>query len=134
VYARGVCGIGPIFGDRAEHEMFVGLLGWTARRHAWECHAFCLMSTHYHVVFRARRLDLSQGCNRLNWHYASYFNRRHDRFGHVFAERFASRVIESEEYLYDACAYVLLNPVKAGLCARIDEWPWSWSRYGPDAV
>ena len=55
-------------------------------------------------------------------------NRRHGRFGHVFAERFQARVIESEEYLYDACAYVAQNPVAAGLCDAPEDWPWSYRR------
>jgi putative transposase len=134
IYARGVCGIGPIFHDDEDHETFIGLLSWTARRHAWECHAFCVLGTHYHVVLAARRKNLSRGCERLNWHYATYFNRKYGRFGHLFAERFSSRVIEDETYLFDVCAYVLLNPVKAGLCARTNEWPWSWSRHGLDAI
>jgi putative transposase len=134
IFARGVCGIRPIFGEDEERSTFVDLLWQTTRRHAWRCHAFCVLSTHYHVVVEARRTDLSSGCDWLNGTYATYFNRRHDRFGHLFAERFSSRVIEAEEYLYDACAYVLLNPVRAGLCARTEDWPWSWSRYGLPAT
>jgi putative transposase len=130
VYARGVSGIGPIFVDDDDHETFIGLLWRTARAHAWKCHAFCVLSTHYHLVLEARRDRLSAGCERLNWGYAMRFNRKHDRFGHLFAERFSSRSIESETYLYDACAYVLLNPVQAGLCENTEDWPWSWSRYG----
>ena len=61
---------------------------------------------------------LSAGLHWLNGRYAREFNKRHGRFGHVFAERYQARVIESEEYLYDACAYVAQNPVAAGLCER----------------
>jgi REP element-mobilizing transposase RayT len=130
VFARGVCGIGPIFADDEDHDRFVALLWNTARRHAWTCHAFCLLSTHYHLVLEARRAQLSAGCEELHWRYAIQFNRKHGRFGHLFSERFTSRAIASETYLYDACSYVLLNPVKAGLCERTEDWPWSWSRYG----
>ena len=52
----------------------------------------------------------------------------------MFSERFDARVIDSDEYLHDACAYVLHNPVKAGMCDRIDEWPWSYSRIGLEAI
>jgi putative transposase len=130
VFARGVCGIGPIFCDTEDYETFVKLVWTAARRHAWDCHAFCVMGTHYHLVLEARRANLSRGCELLNGLYATYFNRKHERFGHLFSERFTSRLIESEDYLYDACVYVLLNPVKAGLCGRIEDWRWSWSRYG----
>jgi putative transposase len=59
-----------------------------------------------------------------------HFNERYGLFGHLFADRFSARTIESEEYLYDACAYVVLNPVRAGLCDRAEDWAWSFSRYG----
>jgi REP element-mobilizing transposase RayT len=88
-----------------------------------------VLSTHYHLVVESTRADLSAGLHRLNWRYADHVNDRHDRFGHVFAERFQARVIETEEYLYDACAYVFQNPVQAGLCDRPQDWPWTYSRY-----
>ena len=47
--------------------------------------------------------------------------------GHIL---FTPVVIESEERVFETCAYVLLNPVKAGLCDRVEDWPWSYSRYG----
>ena len=76
------------------------------------------------------RVNLSTGLKLLNSRYARRFNRRHNRFGHVFAERFQARVIESEEYLYDACEYVAQNPVAAGLCDAPEDWPWSYRRDG----
>lgn len=130
VASRGVASRCPIFRDDADRKTFVVLLRQAARKHDWTCHAFCLMGTHYHLVLDTLCLNLSRGLHRLNWLYALHFNERYRLFGHLFADRFSARAIESEEYLYDACAYVVLNPVKAGLCDRVEEWPWSYSRYG----
>ena len=132
VFARGVAG-GQIFRDDIDRSAFLRILAFCERRQAWTCHAFCLLSTHYHLVVETTRKNLSAGHHRLNGRYARQFNKRHGLFGHVFAERFSARLIESEEYLYDTCEYVLLNPVKAGLCDRIEDWPWSYSRFGPSA-
>ncbi len=88
------------------------------------------MSTHYHVVLESGRADLSRGMARLNGLYAQYVNARYRGFGHVFAGRFGARSIQSEEYLYDACEYVLHNPVRAGMCERAEDWPWSYSSFG----
>ena len=128
VFARGIAGA-HIFRDDADRSAFLGNFALCERRFAWTCHAFSLLSTHYHLVLETTRVNLSAGLHRLNGRYARKFNKRHGLFGHVFAERFSARLIESEEYLYDTCEYVLLNPVKAGLCDRIEDWPWSYSRF-----
>jgi hypothetical protein len=75
---------------------------------------------------------LSRALQWFHSRYARAFNRRYGRFGHVFAERFGCKTV-GEDGVFDRCGYVLGNPVKAGLCDRIDEWPWSWSRYGTEA-
>ena len=88
------------------------------------------MATHYHLVLETTRGNLSAGLHRLNWRYARYANAIRDRFGHVFAERFGARSIGGEEYLFEACAHGVLNPVRAGLCDLAEEWQWSYSAYG----
>src|ERR687896_743251 len=129
VISRGVYGRG-IYADTADRRRFLGLLSDCETAYLWTMHAFCLMTTHYHLVVETSREGLSNGLQKLNGRYAADFNRRHGRFGHLFAERFTARVIESEEYLFEACAYVMQNPVRAGLCDRVEDWPWSYSSYG----
>ena len=132
VYARGVAGT-AVFRDDEDRRFFLALLEKVTRRYGWEVHAMCLMTTHYHVVLETTRAQLSAGMQWLNGLYAQTFNRRYGRFGHLFAGRFGSRIIEEEDYLERACEYVLLNPVRAGLCERAADWPWSGSRSGfPD--
>jgi REP element-mobilizing transposase RayT len=90
--------------------------------------AWCLMSTHYHLVVEAKREQMSLAAHRLNSLYAMYFNRRHDRRGHLFENRFSSWVVQDEEHLWETVEYVLENPVIAGLCAEAGDWLWSWPR------
>ncbi|MGZ8716916.1 MAG: transposase, partial [Gaiellaceae bacterium] len=61
----------------------------------------------------------------LNGDFSRKANRRHRRTGHLFNERFAAVPIEEESHLLEACRYVVLNPVRAGLCARPEDWFWS---------
>jgi putative transposase len=133
VVSRGVFGA-AIYVDDADRGRFVRLLGHCTETYGWHCHAYCLMTTHYHLVVEARRRDLSKGVQHLNSEHAQGFNHRHGRYGALFAERFSARAIASEEHLFEACAYVVLNPVKARLCERVDEWPWSFSSFGLDAT
>src|SRR6266540_3304611 len=128
VYSRGVAGR-PLFLDDDDRIAFAKLVSQCAQRHDWTCHAWTLLTTHYHLIVEATRENLSAGLHRLNGLYARHYNRRHGRFGHVFAERYLAKLIGTEEYLFDACEYVLGNPVDAGLCARAEDWPWSYSRF-----
>ncbi len=127
VTTRGVDGC-PIFGDDTDRVRFLGLLREAVARYAWEVFAFCLMTNHYHLVVATIRANLSDGLHRLNGVYAQRFNRRHKRTGHLFGDRFASHVIDSEHHLAAACEYIVQNPVRAGLCEHTEDWPWSAMR------
>src|SRR2546423_7530045 len=127
VWCRGVAA-SVAFRDGDDRTELLRLLGRSVRRYGWELHAACGLSTHYHLVVDAPVGALSQGMHQLNWRYALYHNERYETFGHVFAGRFKALAIEDESRVFDTCAYVLLNPVKARLCERSEEWPWSYSR------
>jgi putative transposase len=76
------------------------------------------MTTHYHLVVETELWRLSDGMHRLNGTYALAFNRRHRRSGHLFGERFAAWIPRDDDHLRATCAYVLQNPIRAGLAAR----------------
>jgi REP-associated tyrosine transposase len=130
VWMRGVCGIPP-FSAPQDRTAALGMLMKASARFELEVEAACIMTTHYHAVIAGPCSSLSRAMQWFHSRYALAFNLRYGRFGHVFAERFQCRTID-EDGVFDRCGYVLGNPVKAGLCDRIDDWPWSWSRYGPD--
>ena len=117
-----------IYRDDADRLVLLGLLAQTVERFEWTCHSYCLMTNHYHLVLDATRADLSDGLQMLNGIYAQGFNGRYERWGHVFGDRFWSRPLTEDE-LETVCLYVMSNPVRAGLCQRISEWPWSACRF-----
>jgi len=117
-----------VFEDDDDRRLFLSLLALVVARHRWDCHAFCLMGTHYHVVVDTTTESLSSGMQYLNGEYADRFNRRHGRHGHVFGTRFASWVIRDELHYERTLEYVLANPVRAGLVEDWAEWPWSAAR------
>jgi hypothetical protein len=83
------------------------------------------MPNHYHVVFETPEANLSAGMHRLNSTYAHWFNHRHGVEGHLFQRRFHAVLVESDWHLLELSRYVVLNPVRAGLCVRASDWPWS---------
>jgi putative transposase len=127
VTTRGV-GRQAISRDDEDRRLFLVLLARAIRRTNWDCHAFCLMPNHHHLIVETHQDLLSVGLRQLNGSYAQAFNERHERTGHLFGDRFAAFVIRDEEHLRAAAEYVLQNPVRAGLCRRADDWPWSAAR------
>ena len=67
--------------DRA---MFLDVLAHVVDRFGWICHAYCLMSNHYHLMIETPQPNLSKGMRQLNGMYTQRFNRAHQRVGHVF--------------------------------------------------
>ena len=104
------------------------LMERVARRHGWVVYAYCQMTNHYHLVLHTPEGGLSDGMQVLNGEFSRRTNRVHGRTGHLVQNRFAYRIIESEQHLFEACRYVHLNPVRAGLCGVPEDWQWSGHR------
>jgi putative transposase len=135
VWSRGV-GRMPIYRDDRDRTQFLELAGWIFETRRVDCHAYCLMTNHYHLVLTTNEANLSIAIQQVNSTYAQWWNRRHSRPGHVFQGRFGSQVVQDEGYLLTLSRYVVLNPVRGGLVASPEEWPWSSYRAtaGLDAV
>jgi putative transposase len=113
--------------DDDDRRTFSQIVSETAEDCQVRIYACCLMGTHYHVLLDTPRANVSDFFCRLNSSYSSAFNRRHARVGHTFEQRFESCVVQREKYLRRVARYVVLNPVKAGLCR--DAAAWAWSTY-----
>jgi REP element-mobilizing transposase RayT len=116
---------GTIFEDDKDREAFLGVLAEVVERYNWICHAFCLMSNHYHLVIETVEGNLSQGMRQLNGVYTQASNRRHHRLGHLFQGRFKGILVDKDAYLLELSRYVVLNPVRAGVVDNPAQWPWS---------
>jgi REP-associated tyrosine transposase len=115
----------PIFLDDYDRQTFLAMLGQVVDRHRWQCHAYCLMTNHYHALLETSEANLSAGMEWLNGGYARVFNRRHGRLGHLFERRFHSVLIEDESQLFAVHRYVALNPVRAKQVVQAEAWRWS---------
>jgi len=94
-------------------------------RYRWVVHAYCLMSNHYHLLIETPQANLSAGMRQVNGVYTQRFNRRYKREGYLFQGRYKACLVEKEAYLLELSRYIVLNPVRAGMVGRLEEWPWS---------
>jgi putative transposase len=114
-----------IFEDDRDRLIFLSILGSVVKRYNWLCHAYCLMDNHYHLMLETPDANLSAGMRQLNGVYTQSYNRRHQKPGHIFQGRFKAILIQKENYLLELCRYVVLNPVRAGLVKKVEDWRWS---------
>ena len=124
VTARGVVRR-PIFRDTADRRRYLRTLGRQGERVGWRCLSYCLMNNHVHLLLEGAQPDLSRGMQQLQGQYAQWFNRRHKQSGHLFQGRFHAEPVANDDHFWSTIAYVVNNPVNAGLCASAEEWPWS---------
>jgi REP element-mobilizing transposase RayT len=114
-----------LFRDDEDRAIFELLFGCVVERRGWVCYSACLMTTHYHLLVETVAADLAAGMHWLNALYAQSFNRRHGESGHVFDARYHSELVLTEAHFFATVRYIALNPVRAGLCERPKDWPWS---------
>jgi REP element-mobilizing transposase RayT len=114
-----------IYRDATDRQRCLEILAAAHERFRWRCLSYCLMSNHYHLLVRTLEPNLSRGMRDLNGVYAQFFNRRHERVGHLFQGRYRAILIEGDEHLLAVVAYIVRNPVRAGMCETLGEWPWS---------
>lgn len=107
-----------IFRDDADRERLLRALGESVERFAVRLYLFCLMSNHMHLVVETLRANLGQFMHRLQTAYTVYFNRRHQRCGHLVQGRYGARLVEKEAYLLRLSRYVHLNPVFTAVARR----------------
>ena len=91
----------------------------------WRLMAYGLLDNHFHLFVRTPLANLSAGMQTLNGSYTSYYNRRHRLAGHLFQGRYKAHLVEDGRYADTLSRYIHLNPVRAGACARPEQWPWS---------
>ena len=117
-----------IYRDDADREIYLALLAKVVEKRSWLVLAYCLMDNHVHLLVQTPEPDLGRGMQWLHGNYAQDFNYRCGREGHLFQGRFGSKLVTSDEQLWHTAAYIVRNPVTAGLCERLTDWDWSSHR------
>ncbi len=113
------------FFEDGDYALYLDLLADASGRYGVEIWSYCLMPNHVHIIAVPRDTDgLSQTFRHVHRHYTGYVNARMRVTGHLWQGRFSS-VAMDEQHLHAALRYVALNPVRARLVTRAEDWRWS---------
>jgi len=116
----------PIFATSADYRRLLDILEDNAKRFEVAIHAYVLMSNHIHLLATPQTADgLPLMMQALGRTYVRYFNATQQRSGTLWEGRYKSTLIQSERYLLACMVYIDLNPVRAGMSARAQDYPWS---------
>jgi REP element-mobilizing transposase RayT len=114
-----------LYNSPRDYEKFLQYLEKATERFAVIVHTYCLMDNHYHLLLETAEPNLSVMMQWLNVSYATYFNRKHNRNGHLFQGRFKAILIDAEAYLKHLSRYIHLNPVRAKIIETPEQYRWS---------
>lgn len=124
IYARGNNGE-LIFIDDEDRQRYLAFLVEQVEAFGLRLLAYCLMDNHIHLLVMTPEPNLGRAMQRLQGRYAQSFNRRHGRSGHLFQGRYGAVRLVSDAQLWTVAAYILLNPVNAGMCKSASDYAWS---------
>jgi putative transposase len=115
----------PLFAQPDDYRLWLDLMVERCRQAGVVCWAWTLMPNHVHLILVPQTDDgLSRAVGETNRRFTNYINTRARTTGHLFQGRFTSAPMD-ETYLLNCVRYLAFNPVKAGLAARPEDWPWS---------
>lgn len=119
-----------IFLDPEDKIKFVEILRNKKKQQEYILYGYCIMNNHFHLLIKEEKDSISRIMKRINTSYACYFNKKYDRVGHVFQDRYRSEAVENEGYLLGVLRYIHNNPVKAGLVSTPLDYQWcSFNQY-----
>ncbi len=115
-----------IFYDMEDYQFYISLLERYKEPCGYELYAYCLMENHIHLLIReGNEVSIGDIFRHIGSAFVYWYNIKYERIGHLFQDRYKSEPVEDDSYFLTVFRYILMNPVKAGLCSKIEEYPYS---------
>lgn len=114
-----------IFLKNKDFELFLNVIDKAFERYLFYIHCFVLMGNHYHLLIETPDGNLSKIMQFINSQYTHFFNFVNNKSGHVFQGRYKSLLVDKDSYLLGLSRYIHLNPLKAGLAKKLEDYRWS---------
>ena len=115
-----------VFKEPSDFQKYLLLVMRYKQKHNFKLYCFCLMPNHVHMIIEVDKPEtLNKIMRGLNLSYTLYFNLKYQKVGHLWQDRFKSRIIEKDAYLLECISYIETNPMRASLVSNLNEYPWS---------
>lgn len=124
VMSRGVRG-GQIFKDASDYRLFLEIVRKCQKEFDFILHSYCLMTNHFHMQIETKDVNISVIMEKILKTYANNFNSKYNFMGHVFQGRYKGLIIEDTAYFLETGRYIHLNPVKAQMVKKAEEYEYS---------
>jgi putative transposase len=115
-----------VFKEPTDYQKYLLLITRYKNKFEFKLFCFCLMPNHIHLIIEVDNPeDLNKIMHGLNLSYTLYFNQKYKKVGHLWQDRFKSKIIEKDAYLIECIGYIENNPIRASLVSSIQQYPWS---------
>jgi len=114
-----------IFHSKTDYDKFKEYIKSAQDKYRFILHAYVLMSNHVHFLIETPEGNLSRVMHAIIGSYTTYFNKKRQRSGHLFQGRYKSILIEKDSYLLELSRYIHLNPVRAKIVEKPEDYPFS---------
>lgn len=107
-----------------EKPKYVRLIAKYKERYGFKIYAYCIMDNHVHLLIETGDMPLSKIMQGIQQSFTQYYNKKYDRTGHVFQQRYKAQLCDKERYLLELIKYIHYNPVEAGIIQGLN-YKWS---------
>ncbi|MBU0547378.1 MAG: transposase [Candidatus Omnitrophica bacterium] len=115
-----------VFLEDQDYEAYLKRLRKCKKKFDLLIYGFCLMPNHIHIIGEAKKpVNLIKFMQTLSRSYTEYFNKKYNKVGHLWQNRYISKVIVKDVYMLNCIQYIEFNPLRANLVKSAEEYPWS---------
>jgi putative transposase len=115
-----------LFNDDMDYQRYFELIKRYLDNKNFDISSFCLMPNHFHFLLKQNiAIPVYEPFIQICYQYSRYYNNKYDHKGTIFASKLQHIHVDKDNYILWLCAYIHLNPIKAGLCKSIEDWNWS---------
>lgn len=114
-----------IFEDDEDKYRFLYTVKEYSQANSYSVYGYCIMDNHVHLLLQEVEDGVSTALRKIGASYVFWYNKKYERCGPLFQDRFKSETVESDKYLWVVLRYIHYNPIKAGICKSLNDYPWS---------